>query len=267
MILENLTKLQAVARRFLERRRIDDIYYAVAIVGIEYGRLLKCRRDRMEFHKQREAAIRIQRWYRSVMEMRLDRKRYLEIRSAIVQLQAFLRGKNVRDNCNAKIHAAVVIQRHIRSCIQISRVQYYFTSVLWAAMVVQSRRRETLKARKMRRDYLLVRAYAITIQRKFRERKAINNAALILQRAWRKYNWVVWTRKTLREVVLIQSLWRGFIARKRTIPRLRILRRKIFKAMQAGTGGEESLRTRTLNGITKVKAATGLGWGLVQLGK
>lgn len=266
-MLENLTKLQAAARGFLERQRIDDVYYAVAIVGVEYGRLLKGRRVRAEFQEQREAAIKIQKWYRNIMEMRLNRCLYLEIRSTIVQLQAFLRGKSVRDNCNAKIHAAVVIQRHFRSCIQISRARYYFTSVLWASMVVQSRRQATLKARKARRDYLLVRTYAIAIQRKFQERKAKHHATLVLQRAWRKYNWIIRIKKTLRKVVLIQSLWRGLIARKSAKPRLRVLRRKIFKAMQAGTGGNESLRARTLNGITKVKATTGLGLGLVQLGK
>ena len=74
-------------------------------------------------------------------------------------------------------------------------------------------------------------------------------------------------RRMLREVVLIQSAWRGYLVRKEAKPRVKLVRRKLVKAMRVGKGGEESLGARVLKGITMLKATTGLGRGLLQIGE
>lgn len=267
VLIGNLTELQALARGYLERRRIDDVYYAVAIVGAEYGRILKGRRVREQFLQQRVAATKIQRWYKDMKEMQRDRAEFLGVRNSMIKSQALIRGKLVRDDYKAQVNAAVVIQRYFRSYVEITKARYYFTVVLWATMVVQGRRRETMIAREARKEYLLLRIYTIAIQQKFRQRKAIKNAALVLQRTWRKFNWVVRLRKMLREVVLIQSVWRGYLVRKAAKARVKLVRRKIVKAMRWGKGGDESLGARVMKGIAMLKAATGLGRGLLQLGE
>ena len=267
VLLRNLAELQARARGFLERRRVDDVYFAVGIVEVEYGRLLKGKKVREEFLIQRGAAVRIQRWWRDILVIWDDREEFLEIRRGVIEVQAGIRGMLVRQEVDRKWTAVVAIQKWLRARIQVAKAKHEFEAISWAALVVQTRRRETLAARRARREYLLLRTYTIAVQQEFRERRAIRDAAVVLQRAWRRYGWVVRIRRTLKEVVLVQSLWRGYVVRKDAMPRLGILRRKLRTIERGGEGGEETLGERARRGIGLVKGAVGLGRGLLQLGE
>jgi len=266
VLLRNLTELQARARGFLERRRVDDVYFAVGIVEAEYGRLLKGRGVRGEFLLQREAAVRIQRWWRDILVVWDDREEFLEIRKGMVEIQAGIRGWLVRVEVHRKLTAVVVIQQWLRAWIETAEARHEFKVIRWAAMFVQTRRRETLAARRVRKEYLLLRMYTIAVQQEFRERRAIRYAAIVLQRAWRRYGWVVRAQKLLKEVVLVQSLWRGYVVRRDVkIPRPRAPRKKLARAMEGGA--EETLGERMRRGIGLVKGVVGLGRGLQQLGE
>ncbi|RPB27558.1 hypothetical protein L211DRAFT_865714 [Terfezia boudieri ATCC MYA-4762] len=167
VLLGNLAELQARARGFLERRRVDDVYFAVGIVEAEYGRLLKGRRVREEFLMQREAAVRIQRWWRDILVIWNDREEFLEIRSGVIEVQAGIRGVLMRQEVDRKWTAVMTIQRWFRAWIEIAKVRHEFKATRWAALVVQIRRRETLAARRARREYLLLRTYTIAVQQEF----------------------------------------------------------------------------------------------------
>ncbi|KAF8471862.1 hypothetical protein BDZ91DRAFT_716701 [Kalaharituber pfeilii] len=265
-LLGSIVRLQAVARAFLERKRIDDVYYAVGIVGAEYGRLLKGRGVRQRFLEMKEAAIKIQRWYRTTEKNGDDRRLFLDARNSTTKLQALVRGKLVRSEFERKRQAAITIQRHFRSCKEIAQARHDFTTTLWAAMVVQIRRRATVEARKVRCEFLKLRTYTIAMQREFRGRRAVKNAAVVIQQAWRKCRWMVRMRKFLHEVVAVQSLWRGYAVRKQATGRIRIIRRRVLKAIaQDGKGGEDSLGVRNMKALGMVKGPTGLGRGLLQL--
>ena len=267
VLLGNLAELQARARGFLERRRVDDVYFAVGIVEAEYGRLLKGRKVREKFLTQREAAVRIQRWWRDILMIWNDREDFLEIRRGVIEVQAGIRGMLVRQEVDRKWTAVVAIQQWFRARIEIAGARHEFEAICWAALVVQTRRRETLTARRARREYLLLRTYTIAVQQEFRERRAIRNATVVLQKAWRRYGWVVRMRRMLKEVVLVQSFWRGYVVRRDAMPRLGILRRKLRTMERAGERGEETLGERVRRGIGLVKGAVGLGRGLLQLGE
>ncbi|KAF8452986.1 hypothetical protein BGX38DRAFT_1268995 [Terfezia claveryi] len=265
VLLGNLAELQACARGFLERRRVDDVYFAVGIVDAEYGRILKGRRVREEFLMQREAAVRIQRWWRDILVIWNDRENFLDIRSGVIEVQAGIRGALMRQEVDRKWTAVVAIQRWFRAWIEIAKVRHEFKATHWAALVVQTRRRETLAARRARREYLLLRTYTIAVQQEFRERRAIRDVAVVLQRAWRRYGSVVRMRRMRSDVVLVQSLWRGYVTRRDAIPRLRVLRRKLVRAIEKREEGEETLGERVGKGIGLVKGAVGFGRGLLQL--
>ena len=266
VLLGNLAELQARARGFLERRRVDDVYFAVGIVEAEYGRLLKGRKVREEFLLQRWAAVKIQRWWWDILVIWNDREEFLEIRRGVIEIQAGIRGMLARQKVGGEWAAVVAIQRCFRAWAETANARHEFEAIRWAAWVVQRRRRETLAARRIRREYLLLRAYTIAVQQEFRE-KRVKDAVVVLQRAWRKCRWVVRMRKMLREVVLVQSLWRGYVVRRdvKTL-RLRILRRKLVRATERA-GGEETLGERMRKGIGLVKGVAGLGRGLLQLGE
>ncbi|KAI5810071.1 hypothetical protein DFH27DRAFT_495362, partial [Peziza echinospora] len=255
-IVRSLVPLQAHARGFLERKRINDVHYAVAIVGVEWLRLLKGRRVRAQYLRIREAALTIQRWYRVA-------KADKSTTAGIVGLQARIRGKLARDRAKRKVDAAIMIQRQVRSCKEIAYARLMLTMTLWAAMVIQIRRRETVKARKIRESFIHFKATVIAVQRVYRENR--ERKRLREQKIGKEAK-----REVLGEdercAVVVQRLWRGRSVRQKATPRQRLVFKRVNDAMaKKPSTNEETLGKRTENALSAVKVQRTFGSGLAVL--
>jgi myosin-5 len=121
------------------------------------------------------------------------RKKYLQARNSIIQVQALARAYQARKQARElrTLKAAITIQR------------------VWRG---QKQRKEFLRIRK---DVIMAQA----VMKGFLRRKEImetrvGNAARIIQRSWRSRQQLRAWRDYRRKVIIIQSLWRGRTARK-----------------------------------------------------
>ncbi|KAK0626681.1 putative myosin MYO2 [Immersiella caudata] len=145
--------------------------------------------ENLRTNRLNECAILIQK----NLKAKYYRKKYLQARNSIIQVQALARAYQARKQARElrTLKAAITIQR------------------VWRG---QKQRKEFLRIRK---DVIMAQA----VMKGFLRRKEImetrvGNAARIIQRNWRSRQQLRAWRDYRRKVVIIQSLWRGRAARK-----------------------------------------------------
>ena len=121
------------------------------------------------------------------------RRKYLEARSSILQLQAWTRGYQARQRAEdaRQVRAATTIQK------------------VWRG------HKDKKRFNKIRANIILVQGFmkGYLCRRNIMETR-VGNAALIIQRSWRTRRQLASWRQYRRKVVIIQSLWRGKAARR-----------------------------------------------------
>ncbi|XP_065883419.1 abnormal spindle-like microcephaly-associated protein homolog [Dysidea avara] len=185
---------------------------------------------RQEYKRMQSAAVTIQSWYKGVMEQRcyvrmkqacdvitrrwravqmgrVQRQKYLETYSKLVQLQAVIRGWRCRQWVELCHSSAAVIQQTYRA--HLARRHYAsvklqaayrgvcarrsFLRQRQAACTIQAHYRAVKEGRRLRQEFQQMRATAVAIQASFRcyiARKnflSIKRAALVAQTNWRRY--------------------------------------------------------------------------------
>lgn len=265
--IEAVTGFQAVARAFLVRQRVKDMRCAVDIIGEKWGWVLLGMCARRNYVGMRDAAGKIQRWWRDRKAMMPFQRQFQLVRKATVMVQAVFRGYLVRKRYQEIMQAAFVIQRWFRSASETKLAHVRFLDLCRAARIIQQRRRAMVGVRGIRAEYLELQKRTIELQRLWRKKKRVREAVAVLQGAWRKYAWVVRMRRMLKEVVIVQSLWRGWKIRKDAPPRVRVIRKRLLKSLAAEVRDEERLSSRTRKGLELAVSLGGLGRGILQLGK
>jgi hypothetical protein len=260
------TEIQAFVRGILVRRRIEDLKSAVALVETRWQAINLGRQARQAYVLQRAAAVVIQKSFRRYQATNQQRRSFLQARQSISKLQALIRAQVVRLECLNRTADIIAIQFWYRRTAEMRKARGSYTALRTAALFVQRRRRETVLARSDRADFLRIREVASTIKIRFLEKKMRFNAAVVLQRAWRARAWIVRMRRIMTEVVIIQSAWRGYVARKASGPRLRILRKRIWKSIESGVKPEETMGAKTKQALGMVKTKAGFARGIAQLG-
>ncbi|XP_014667741.1 PREDICTED: abnormal spindle-like microcephaly-associated protein homolog [Priapulus caudatus] len=207
------TKIQAVVRMWLARRRVRKIQCAATViqVGLTVSNLtptsigahelgLRCaavtiqaavrgRHVRSEYTLLRRATVTIQRRVTATLAMRRDRGRYVSTKRSAVVLQAAYRGRACRRRYRQTRAAAVTIQAWWRMITARRR----HCELKRAAVVLQRRVRAWRVGRSVRRQYGITRNAAITIQayargrHMRREMSARHAAARRIQACFRGY--------------------------------------------------------------------------------
>ncbi|KAI7791387.1 putative abnormal spindle-like microcephaly-associated protein [Triplophysa rosa] len=184
------TTIQAIYRGNRTRCNIATMHHSATIIQ----RRFLAYKTRKCFLSIRAAVVVCQRYYRSALAARSDRRDYLAKCQAVVKIQAGFRGMQVRRQIHREHAAAMLIQSHVRKRI----VKLRFQRLQWAVDTVQ---------RRFRAIKMVWREMALLKEKK--------NAALILQAAYRGMK----SRQTLKRMheaaTVIQTAFRACSARKR----------------------------------------------------
>lgn len=262
---ESMIGLQAVARGVLLRKRLEQQNIAVKALEEWWSNRLIQRGIQTEYLALRSATIMIQKWWRVQIAVQIPRQDFRRIRNAIVNVQTISRGLLARHISKQKIQAACVIQQHFKAYRAGLVDRLNFLELRWATLNVQRLRRSFITTRQERAQFLALKAWAVVLQRNFRRDIERRDATILIQKSWRKFAWLVRLRKIFREVVTIQSVWRGYKVREASNARVRIARRRLQKAISVQVADSDRLCEREKRGLDLIKTPTGYGRGAMQL--
>lgn len=224
---------------------------------------------------RKNAAVVIQRAYRQFLHIRIQK-----LLDSITAIQALCRAHLVRRSVPQFNDAVRTVQRRWRA-IRETGYRRRIAVAKRAVAGIQAAARGYLA----RRDCSELRQSACLLQARWRVRltarqrpegastpgrpctstcvpktnsRTETDAAIVLQRAWRAR-----ARAGARaplctptEAILIQSAWRGHLARKEAGPALRTIRRKVRSTVERGAKEEDTLGGRTRRALIAVKTST-----------
>ena len=201
--------IQSSIRRMLARSRLIEMTQSSALIQKSYrGHIARC-----EFHRARSAAICIQDGFRSYRlkshhlvsssavvlqsswRMTMARSAFLSLKSSAVSIQKIARGYIERERSKKKHAFAVLVQSYWRS----SKARENYVQCRGAIIIIQA----MIRGESARSQFRSYQRSAICIQRSFREiltQKRLQRAEL-------------WMREATASSILIQSHWRGSLAR------------------------------------------------------
>ncbi|KAF8539537.1 hypothetical protein BDD12DRAFT_837617 [Trichophaea hybrida] len=257
--------IQAFVRGILVRQNLLNLKQSICMLETRWSAINLGRQAREEFIHRRMAAVIIQRAFQRHSGSKNERQVFCQTRQFIASIQALARGHLARLQCSQCIIDIMAVQYWYRRARDARKLRVEYTALRQATLFIQQRRRETVLARSLRRDYLRLSAYTSKIKLRYLRKKKEMNAVILLQRAWRTRAWIVRMRRLRTEAVLIQSAWRGYLARNESGPRLRIIRRRIRNTVEHGINEGETLGARTKQALGMVKAKAGFSRGIAQL--
>lgn len=263
---ESMMSFQAVIRGLLVRNRLEQQRVAVKMLEEWWRNHLVGRELRTDYLISRSATARIQKWWRNQRVVQVPRTEFLAARRAVVNAQAYARGMLVRHRCETQIRAVFVIQEKFRVYQEGLKARLNFLELRWASLVFQRLRRSVIATRQERGQFIALRTFSIILQRHWLEKIRRRKAATLIQKSWRQFAWLVRLRKILGEVAVIQKTWRGYKVRQQSNARVRIARRRLFKALAVKVEDDERLGSRARKGCELIKTSAGYGRGIMQLG-
>ncbi|XP_009472704.1 PREDICTED: abnormal spindle-like microcephaly-associated protein, partial [Nipponia nippon] len=259
-------KMQAIYRGVRVRQQIRCMHQAAISIQATF----KMHRMNVKYQAMRMAAIIIQRQYRAFCLGKVQHKKYLELKKAIVILQAAYRGMKVRQDLKTMHQSAAIIQsyyrmhkqqRDFRKLLLVTRrIQQWFRACKERDAQVHNYRimksailriQAGFRGMKTRRFIRTRSESAELIQRRFRTfliRKdflSMKTAAVVIQRKYRATKLAKIQRQKylslLKAAIIIQSVYRGFVVRKKmqqmhqaaTVIQATLRMRKIYISYQA----------------------------------
>ncbi|PIK43589.1 putative abnormal spindle-like microcephaly-associated protein-like [Apostichopus japonicus] len=234
VIIQSIYKARQCRRHFLQQRK--------AATMIESW--VRGYRSRQRYRVLRSATVTIQRYWRAKRLTDDCRESYLKMKSQVVLVQSLYRGRQCRKDYLRKQSAVVLVQAWVRG----HRCRQRYVKVKEAAATIQmhwtarklaiNRRSEFVSMRKSavsiqsayrahwcRQLFLRKKISATVIQAWYRGQKSLRHfrttrsAAVVIQRWYRN---ILLARRIKQEyeqmstaAVIVQSFWRGHLARKR----------------------------------------------------
>ncbi|NXY41189.1 ASPM protein, partial [Ceuthmochares aereus] len=233
-------KMQAIYRGLRVRRQIHCMHQAAICIQA----MFKMHRVNIRYRAMRMAAIIIQRQYRAFCSGKVQRKKYLELKSSVIILQAACRGMKVRRDLRTLHQSAAIIQSYCRMYKQ----RRYFRKLLLATRQIQQWFRACKERDAQVHNYMIMKSAILCIQAAFRGMKtrryirtmkesaeliqrrfrtfvkrkhfiSLKTAAIVIQRKYRATKLAKIQRQKylsfLNAAVIIQSAYRGFVVRKK----------------------------------------------------
>ncbi|GLT83252.1 hypothetical protein SLE2022_015520 [Rubroshorea leprosula] len=218
---QGIKKIQSLARGWITRRRAWRYRHLILAIQRHY----RCQLARKEFLRQREAAIKIQ----SATRCMTCRKAFQCQKHAAIEIQRFVRGQISRHRLLGASSFQAVSASTSTHCLNVSGGSFQSVEL---KIVLAS----VLKLQRWWRDIALLKLRA--------------NSAIIIQRHIR--GWIA-RRKACRErhrVVVVQSFWKGYLARKES-RQLQDLRLRVQKSA-ANVDDSKRIINRLLSALSEL---------------
>ncbi|KAM6128884.1 LOW QUALITY PROTEIN: abnormal spindle-like microcephaly-associated protein [Phoenicopterus ruber ruber] len=253
--------IQSSYRMYIQHRYYKQLCWAVRVIQQRFRAKMATEADMENYAKIKKAVICLQSSFRakkarqlyktyvaarciqSFLQMRVERRRFLEKKAAAIMIQSMFRCQRTRTRYKLIQSSAVAIQRWYRACHRARLQKVAYSAQRQAIVIIQSAFRG-MKARKIarqiraarkiqsflqmvvqRRKFIQLRTAAITLQAYYLMHKTksqyigYKKAAVVLQRCYRSHLTVKYQRttylQTRRNIIIVQARVRGFIEKKR----------------------------------------------------
>ncbi|XP_051868413.1 abnormal spindle-like microcephaly-associated protein [Pristis pectinata] len=234
-----IVTLQAHVRRSYAQKRYHSVKIATFTLQAHFRAILAQKKAQAEYRAVRAAAIVLQFAYRRLQMRRqicllhsvvkiqsafrayVSRKKFLQIRSAAVKIQALVKMIQVRKYYRSLKKATTYIQRHYRANKLSLEKRKEYLRKKEACIYLQS----VIRQHRAQKQLYLSRQAAIKIQSTFRMYRVrsqylrIHLAAVIIQRGFRAYQEGTCQRqnflKTKGAVICLQAAYKGYSVRKK----------------------------------------------------
>lgn len=215
----SVIKLQSIIRGFIVRKQWPTLRSQLQsnklqlincsnIIKRTLRMNLPLSEDRVKYIELKKSAIVLQRRFRGMRDMKLQRTQYLHLVTATVKLQGLIRGylsrkqwPFLKNNLIARrqhlINCSNVIKRTLRKNLPNTIIRLWFLEVKKSASVIQNK----FRAYKQRKQYQTLRNNVIIVQRKFRAKMAMKH---------QKQTYSNTKKMTIR----LQAHIRGYLVRK-----------------------------------------------------
>ncbi|XP_034558935.1 abnormal spindle-like microcephaly-associated protein [Notolabrus celidotus] len=210
------TVIQSSVRMFLCRKRYVLLQSAAIVIQSRYRALLVCRAQQKEYKELKQAALKIQAFYKG-FRVRRDLKKWHNATRAI---QAQFRMHRMRMAYLATKCAAIIVQERYRAKLLRNQEMHRFRAMKSAAVIIQA----AYRGQATRKKIAEMHQAATIIQRQFfttRDRQrflALKAAALVCQRRYRAATVARQDRldylSQRSAVVCLQAAYRGWQVRK-----------------------------------------------------
>ncbi|XP_054837436.1 abnormal spindle-like microcephaly-associated protein [Eublepharis macularius] len=238
-VLKSVIKIQSSFRAYIVRKRFLNLKLA----AVKIQAFVKMRQARRYYCTLREAAIYVQRRYRSQKHAFQLKEEYAKLRRACVIVQAVVRGNHTRKWVKRRQEAAIVLQAQYR----MKRERQHYLSLCRASAVIQLHYRAYRERTCQRQIFLQIKKATICLQAACRgyilrktlqleneaarkiqaafrahaarkKYQAMVQASLMIQRRYRAYKATSQIRKsflrTKAAIITLQAASRGWLVRK-----------------------------------------------------
>ncbi|KAM6455279.1 abnormal spindle-like microcephaly-associated protein [Liasis olivaceus] len=192
------------ARRYQKRQE----------AAIVLQRNFKMQIARKNYLTLKTATIFLQRKYRALVVMRRQAKEYASVRAKVICVQSFYRGFKIRKEVKHQHLAATVIQATFR----MHKIKLAYQKLRCAAITMQKYYRSRLKGKHQNTHQAIQKSVSKAICRGTRihpELDAMHISATIIQSLYRMYVQQKHYKLICWAVIIIQSAYRGMVARKK----------------------------------------------------
>ncbi|CAI5776569.1 spindle-like microcephaly-associated [Podarcis lilfordi] len=200
--------LQAAYRGMKVRQELKALHQSATSIQSFY-RMYKQRKC---FLKLTAAAKLIEQWYCGCKCRNAQMRKYRQMKTSAIQIQAAFRGMKARLHLQKMHMAATTIQRQFRTFLQRQR----FASLKAAAVTIQRKYRAMVLSKQQREEYVQLYKAAIVIQSAFRgllARKRVSQmhgAATVIQAAFRRHTAYTRYQAVKLASVSIQQHYRAY---------------------------------------------------------
>ncbi|KOB64931.1 Microtubule binding protein, partial [Operophtera brumata] len=218
-----LLKMRAERKNYIELKK--------NVIAIQA--LYRSKKCRMEYERQRDILIRLQRKFRANQLMKNERTTFLQTRNAAIILQkhmkSYLTMKKIRNTYIEQLTSTILIQRYFRSYLLANSQRKNYLQLRNATITLQKRYRSLLLMRRERSAYLKLKNTAVCFQRRYRAQvemrkrkqsyKQLRDATLSIQHRYRslikmrKQRITYWQLKL--SCLIVQRAYRAYALGKR----------------------------------------------------